>query len=100
MATYDNENMANYPSSPAPSKGLKAAVWIVSIALVGLLTYTIVDKNNTGTTIQQQQTQIAKVTDEKSEIQKSFDASLVRLDSMASIKTSLESKLTESNNEI
>jgi len=100
MATYDNENMANYTSSPAPSKGLKAAVWIVSIALVGLLTYTIVDKNNTGTTIQQQQTTIAKVTDEKSEIQKSFDASLVRLDSMASIKTSLESKLTESNNEI
>lgn len=100
MATYDNENMNAPRSTATPSKGLKAAVWVVSIALVGLIGYTIVDKNNTGNTIQQQQAQITKVSDEKSEIQKSFDASLVRLDSMGAIKTSLESKLSANNDEI
>ena len=60
----------------------------------------IVDKNKSGETIQQQQTQIATVTDQKSDIQKSFDASLARLDSMSTLNTSLQGKLTESNKEI
>jgi hypothetical protein len=60
----------------------------------------VVDKNKSGDTIQQQQTQIATVTDQKSEIQKSFDASLSRLDSMSTLNTSLQSKLSDDNKEI
>jgi myosin heavy subunit len=60
----------------------------------------IADKNKSGETIQKQQTEIATVTDQKSDIQKSFDASLSRLDSMSTLNTSLQGKLTESNKEI
>jgi len=40
------------------------------------------------------------VADEKSDIQKSFDGSLARLDSMAGINSTLQAKLTERNSEI
>jgi peptidoglycan hydrolase CwlO-like protein len=45
-------------------------------------------------------TQIAKVTDEKGEIQRSFEASLARLDSVTGSNTQLQSKLTEATNDI
>ena len=72
----------------------------LAVLLVGLGVFLFIDKNKSSETIQQQQTQISKVTDEKSEIQQSFDASLARLDSVKSVNTSLQGKLTESNNEI
>src|SRR5580700_9174292 len=99
MNTSDNFPTAasNEPSKNNYKNGIIA---ILSIALIAVASYLIVDKNKTGEVIQQQQTQIAKVTDDKSEIQRSFDASLVRLDSMTSVKTGLESKLTASNSEI
>jgi len=75
-------------------------IGILSAVILGMGAYLIVDKNKTGETIQQQKTQIATVTDQKSEIQKSFDASLARLDSMSTLTTSLQGKLTERNKEI
>jgi len=72
----------------------------LAVLLVGLGVFLFIDKYKSSETIQQQQTQISKVTDEKSEIQQSFDASLARLDSVKSVNTSLQGKLTESNNEI
>jgi dynactin complex subunit len=48
----------------------------------------------------QQQTQIAKVTDEKTDIQKSFDGSLARLDSMTGMNAALQNKLSDKNKEI
>jgi hypothetical protein len=50
--------------------------------------------------MQQQQTQIAKVSDEKSDIQTSFDASLARLDSMTSANNNLNSELADKKTEI
>src|SRR5258706_10891838 len=89
------------PESQAPKKSYKnAVIGILTAALLFTGGYLIVDKNKSSETIQQQQTQIAKVNDEKSDIQKSFDASLVRLDSITSFNTSLQSKLSESNKEI
>ena len=70
------------------------------VALVGTGTFLAISMNKTGETIQQQQTQIATVTDQKSDVQKSFDASLARLDSMATLNSGLESKLTARNKEI
>ena len=76
------------------------AIGVLAAAILGLGGYLIVDKNKSGETIQQQQTQISKVTEEKSDVQKSFDASLARLDSLSTVNTGLESKLTASNDEI
>lgn len=95
----------NFPTatteSQEPRKNFKnLIIGILSVALVGTGSFLIVDKNKTGETIQQQQTQIATVTDQKSDIQKSFDASLARLDSMSTVNTSLQGKLTSSNKEI
>lgn len=77
-----------------------AIIGAMAIALVGVGGYLIVDKNKSTETIQQQQTQIAQVTDEKSEIQQSFDASLSRLDSVKSVNGNLQSQLEASNSEI
>jgi len=100
MSTTSNFPTAN-PENPEPRKNFKnVIIGILAVALVGTGALLIVDKNKSGETIQQQQTQIATVTDQKSEIQKSFDASLARLDSMSTLSTNLQGKLTERNKEI
>jgi peptidoglycan hydrolase CwlO-like protein len=96
---------SNYPTATTevdePRKNYKnLIIGILSVALVVLAVFFIVDKNNTGVTIQHQQTQLATVTDQKSEIQKSFDASLARLDSMSTLNTNLQAKLSDGNKEI
>jgi len=91
VTTESNEPRRNYKN---------LIIGILAVALVGTGTLLIVDKNKAGETIQQQQTQIATVTDQKSDIQKSFDASLARLDSMSTLNTNLQGKLTTSNKEI
>lgn len=77
-----------------------AIIGVLSLALVATAGFLIVDKNKSGEMIQQQKSTISKVTDEKEEVRRSFDASLARLDSMATINTGLETKLTEKNEEI
>lgn len=72
----------------------------LAVGLVALGGYTVYDKSNNSKTIQQQETKIASVTEEKSNVQTSFDASLARLDSMTSVTSSLQSQLTEKNGEI
>jgi hypothetical protein len=95
----------NFPSAstntPAPGKNYKnAIIGVLAVALVGVGGYAVVDKNKTGEVIQQQETTIAKVSTEKSDIQKSFDGSLARLDSMGSINKDLETKLKSKSSEI
>ncbi len=80
-----------------------AAIGVLSAGILGLGAYSYSvtnDKNQNAATIAQQQTQIAKVTDDKSDIQTSFDASLARLDSMTSANTGLNSTVSEKNSEI
>ena len=77
-----------------------AIIGVLAVALVAVGGYAVVDKNKTGEVIHQQETTIAKVSDEKSDIQKSFDGSLARLDSMGTVNTSLEGKLKEKNSQI
>jgi len=96
---------SNFPTasteSHEPRKSYKnLIIGVLAVALVGTGGLLIVDKNKSGETIQHQQTEIATVTDQKSEVQKSFDASLARLDSMSTVNTSLQGKLTERNKEI
>ena len=99
----------NYPSATDSSTPRKdpnrkeykgAVIGILAVALLGTWGYLLYDKNKTSETIQAQQTQIEKVTDDKSEIQRNFDASLARLDSLTGYNNELEGKLTSSNSEI
>ncbi|MEO8415384.1 MAG: hypothetical protein ABI472_17120 [Ginsengibacter sp.] len=84
-----------------PRKNYKnLIIGILSVGLVATASFLVINKNKTGEVIQHQQTEIATVTDQKSDIQQSFDASLARLDSMTTLNTSLQGKLTASNKEI
>lgn len=96
---------SNFPeattSGQAPRSNVKnGIIAALAVALVGVGGYAVVDKNKTGEVIHQQETTIAKVSEEKSDIQKSFDGSLARLDSMGTINTGLESKLKDKTSEI
>ena len=85
----------------APKNNYKnAIIGALAVALVAVGGYAIVDKNKKVEVIHQQETTIAKVSDEKSDIQKSFDGSLARLDSMGSLNKTLEVKLSDKNKEI
>ena len=100
MNTTDNFPVTEPERVPARNNYKNAVIGILSAAVIGLGAYTVVDKNKTGEVIHQQETQIATVTSEKSEVQKSFDASLARLDSMSTANKGLEGKLTAKNSEI
>lgn len=85
---------------PQGSRGKNIVIGVLSACLLGLGIYTISDKNKSGEQIMQQQTQIAKVSEEKVDIQKNFDASLARLDSFSTLNNDLQGKLTAKNSEI
>ena len=96
---------SNYPAatpqSEAPKKSYKnLIIGVMAAGLVGLGGYMAFDKTKTTETIQQKEAQIVKVTDDKSDIQKNFDASLARLDAMTETNNGLEKKLTSRNKEI
>jgi myosin heavy subunit len=94
----------NFPTpsaQAAPAKNYKnIIIGVLAAGLIAVSGFLIYAKNQSSQTIQQQETQIAKVSAEKSDVQNSFDASLARLDSMTTINTRLESQLTDKNNEI
>ena len=95
----------NFPAAslqPAPAKKnyKNALIGIMATGLVALGGYMVYDKNKASQVIQKQETTLAAVTNDKSEVQKSFDASLARLDSMKGVNTGLQAKLTERNGEI
>lgn len=95
----------NYPSatpqSQPPKKDYRGLIiGLLAIGLLGTWGYLLWNNNKNEQTIQTKDTQIAKVTDEKSEIQRSFDASLARLDSVTGSNNQLSGKLTEANNDI
>lgn len=77
-----------------------AIIGVLAGGLIAVSGYLVYAKTQTSQTIQQQETQIAEVSAEKSNVQNSFDASLARLDSMSTVNTGLEGQLTEKNNEI
>ena len=98
-------SQSNFPRASenveAPKNNYKnAIIGALAVALVAVGGYAIVDKNKKVEVIHQQETTIAKVSDEKSDIQKSFDGSLARLDSMGSLNKTLEVKLSDKNKEI
>lgn len=98
----------NFPEATAPQPQVSTksstvknvALGLLSAAVIALGGYLVYDKNKTGQAIQQQETKIASITDEKSNLQTSFDASLARLDSMSTVNTTLQSQLADKSQEI
>jgi hypothetical protein len=96
-----NKPMPTITNQQTPRKSYKSAIIVVlALALIGMTGYLLVDKSKTSKVIVQQKTEIAQVTDEKSDVQKSFDESLARLDSMTGINSEISKKITEKNSEI
>ncbi|MEO6232961.1 MAG: hypothetical protein ABJB11_00200 [Ferruginibacter sp.] len=100
MNTSDNFPTTSPESRPEKKDYRNLVIGILAAGIIGLGGYLAVDKNKTGEVIKQQEGTIATVTTEKSEVQKSFDASLARLDSMSTANTTLESSLKEKNGEV
>jgi myosin heavy subunit len=98
----------NYPSAtpayqtPKPkSKNTKnLIIGILAAGLLGTWGYVLYDKNKAEKQINDQQAQITKVTDEKGDLQQSFNASLARLDSITGANNSLQGEKTALQKEI
>jgi peptidoglycan hydrolase CwlO-like protein len=76
------------------------AIGVLAVGIIGLGGYLFVNKNKMNETIVNQASQITVVNEEKSDIQKSFDKSLARLDSMSTVNDGLGFKLTVKDREI
>ena len=99
--TNTNEPKATLTYHETPRKNSKnIIIGVLAVALIGTGGYLLVDKSKTSEVIVQQKSEIAHVTDEKSDVQRSFDESLARLDSMSGVNTDMSKKLTEKNSEI
>jgi phage shock protein A len=95
----------NYPSATpqnqSPKKDYRGLIiGLLAVGLLGTWGYLLWNNNKNEQSIMVKDSQIARVTDEKSEIQRSFDASLARLDSVTGSNSQLQSKLTEATNDI
>ena len=95
----------NYPSatpqSQPPRKDYKnLVIGLLAAGFLGTWGYLLYNNNKQEQVQQTQQTQIAKVTDEKGQIQKNFDDALVRLDSLTGTNNKLQASLTASNSDI
>jgi hypothetical protein len=96
---------SNYPTTTyeeqAPKKNSKNVIIVLlAIAFAGTWGYALFNSSKAKDVQQQNTTQIAKVVDEKGAVQKSFDESLVRLDSMTGLSNKLSSQLAADNAEI
>src|SRR3984885_9240428 len=89
------------PQSQPPRKDYKnLIIGLLAAGFLGTWGYLLYNNNKQEQVQQTQQTQIAKVTDEKRQIQKNFDDALVRLDSLTGTNNKLQSQLNDRNSEI
>jgi len=98
MNEYTEQTDTIRKEPPRDSKNLIIGLLIAAIVILG--GFFVFDHSKSNENLKAQQTEVAKVTSEKSNIQSSFDASLARLDSMQTANTELNGKLTASNEEI
>lgn len=97
----DNSNNSMGNTEPTPSKNTKNI--IIGVLVAGILVmggFMIFGNSKNAETLQTKQTELAKVTTEKSDIQTSFDASLARLDSMSTLNAGMQAQLAEKDSEI
>jgi len=95
----------NYPSAspqstPPKNNSKNLIIGLLAVGILGTWGYFLFDKNRSDQKITQLQTQYVAVDSSKNELQKSYDASLSRLDSLTGFNNELEGKLTDRNTEI
>lgn len=95
-----NEYTEQSPTVNKPRDFKNLFIGLLIAGIIVLAGFFIFDHNKSESAIQAQQTEVAQVTTEKSNIQTSFDASLARLDSIQTANVALDSKLTSSNEQI
>jgi septal ring factor EnvC (AmiA/AmiB activator) len=98
MSTTDTSVTTTESSKSPNSKNLIIGILVAAVVILG--GFLIYNQSKNGDTLKANQTEMAKVMTEKSDIQTSFDASLARLDSMKTVNTELDTKLAASNDEI
>lgn len=97
----DNSNTpASVNEQNQPGKGKNLIIGLLSAVILALGGYFIFDHNKSSEQIKAGQTEVAKITTEKSEIQTSFDASLARLDSLTSMNSEMQQQLAGKDAEI
>lgn len=95
----------NYPSATpqgqSPRKDYRGLIiGLLAVGLLGTWGYLLWNNNKNDQMHNNDVSQIAKVNDEKSELQRSFDATLVRLDSVSGNNNELQGQLTEKTTEL
>lgn len=100
MSTTTNYPSAS-PQSQPPRKDYKnLVIGLLAAGFLGTWGYLLWNNNRQEQVQTQQQSQIAKVTDEKGQLQKNFDDALVRLDSLTGTNNKLQSQLSEGQGQI
>lgn len=100
MNNLNEPKASTVRQQPAQKNYKNLIIGVLASVSLGLGAFLLIDKNKTGEIIEKQQAQIVQVIDERSEIQKSFDESLVRLDSMSGLNNDLSKKLEDKNKEV
>jgi hypothetical protein len=100
MSTTTNYPSAT-PQSQPPKKDFKnLIIGLLALGFLGTWGYLLWNNNKQEQVQTQQQNQIAKVSDEKGQLQKNFDDALVRLDSLTGTNNKLQGQLTEGQGQI
>src|ERR1700729_1114300 len=100
MSTTTNYPSAT-PQSQPPKKDFKnLVIGLLALGFLGTWGYLLWNNNKQEQVQTQQQNQIAKVSDEKGQLQKNFVDALVRLDSLTGTNNKLQGQLTEGQGQI
>lgn len=96
---------SNYPSAtpqnqPPRRDSKNLIIGLLAVGILGTWGYFLWDKNNNDQKMTELQARYVSVDSSKNDLQRSFDASLSRLDSLTGYNNEIEGKLTESNSEI
>jgi peptidoglycan hydrolase CwlO-like protein len=100
MSTTTNYPSAS-PQSQPPKKDYKnLIIGLLALGFLGTWGYLLWNNNRQEQVQTQQQNQIAKVTEDKGNLQKNFDDALVRLDSLTGTNNKLQGQLNEGQGQI
>lgn len=97
----DNSNTpVTVEETRQPGKSKNLIIGLLAAVILILAGFFIFDHNKSSEQIKANQTEVATVTSEKSEIQSNFDASLARLDSLTTMNTDMQKQLEGKDAEI
>jgi len=100
MSTTTNYPSAT-PQNQPPKKDYKnLVIGLLAAGFLGTWGYLLWNNNKQEQVQTQQQAQIAKITDDKGQLQKNFDDALVRLDSLTGNNNKLNSQVTDKDGQI